>query len=90
MLSTGQKTVTTAGTRVALGTGVVNSKLLIRAAASNTGLIYLGDSTVSSTTGYILEAGAAVFIGMAGDLSKIFIDSSVNSQKVSYIALDSI
>jgi hypothetical protein len=86
MLQTGQKTVTTAGTRVALGDVVVNSSLAIKALAANTGVIYLGDSTVSSTNGFQLAAGEIMLIQQAGNLKDIYIDASANSQGVSWMA----
>jgi hypothetical protein len=84
----GQKNVTTAGTRVALTSGSqVYKKITIVAKTTNTGLIYVGDSTVDSTHGLILPAG-----GCSPDLefvntNAIYIDSSVSGEGVSWVGV---
>lgn len=97
-----RKTVTTAGTAVAL----VASKTMVRgvmiqAETDNTGKIYVGDSSVSSSDCAVdLVAGNAVSldapnmgIGEAEsfDLALVYIDSSVNGDgvNVSYWVTDS-
>lgn len=81
----GQTAVTTAGTRVALGASVTLFQgLTIRAHLANTGTIYVGDSSVSSTTGYMLSAGESVFVPIS-NRATIYIDSSVDGEGVSYI-----
>jgi hypothetical protein len=90
------KTVTTAGTRVALAAATQRVRsLMIQAESTNTGVIYIGDITVSSTVkGATLTAGNSLTIeapvmGQAGaddlDLASIYIDSSVNGDKVSVL-----
>lgn len=81
----GQVIVTTAGTRVALGvsTLLVNG-VTIKAFADNTGIVYVGSSTVSSSNGYRLNAGESVFIAV-DNLADIYVDASANTQKVSFI-----
>lgn len=90
------KTVTTAGTRVQLTatTTILPSSVYIEALGTNTGYIYLGLVTVSSTV-YIsrLSAGQGIWIaadapgtrgglGSVGlQLSSLYIDSSVNGEK---------
>lgn len=95
-LRNGSKATVTAGTRVAL----TASKTLVRglritAKPANTGLIYLGDSAVAASNGYLLDAGdTADLAGMAGgedavfDLSKLYIDSSVNAEGVTFAYLE--
>lgn len=85
------KTVTTAGTRVALQSSefLVRSYIVV-AKHANTGLIYVGGSNVSSSIGtrYAADGGegwSAVYGGRREDmydLSKVYIDSSVNSEGV--------
>lgn len=92
------KTVTTAGTRVQVETSasVKPTSVYFEALASNTGFIYLGLVTVSSTV-YIarLSAGQGFTISSDGSgsfkyrlggqgiqLSDIYIDSSVSGEKV--------
>lgn len=84
-----QKTVTTAGTRVqASATSIFTPDVTVQALASNTGVIYVGDVTVSSTAGIALTAGQSVSFSIepAGlgndiDLSLVYLDSSVNGEK---------
>jgi len=90
LIISGQKTVTTAGTEVALGSQVINCALMVKALPANTGYIYLGkiaDGTVSSSTGLALSAGDVVVFDWVGNLSNIMIDSSVNGEGVSWIML---
>ena len=89
-----KKLVTTAGTRVQLETAVnYLNKLKIKALAANTGVIYVGDVTVSSTSGhYALAAGQELDLTDLFsnehdviDVSKIYLDSSVNAEGVSFL-----
>ena len=85
-LRNGQKYVATAGTQVALASStVIYHSVTIMSQSGNSGWIYIGDSSVSSSTGYILDAGDTVEIKIA-NLSTIYVDSSVNGEGVSYIA----
>lgn len=81
----GQKTVTTAGTEVALTTSKsLKSGVMIKALTSNTGIIYVGLNPVTSSTGFELLPGESVFLEIYNS-SLIYIDSSVSSEGVSYI-----
>jgi hypothetical protein len=81
----GQKSVTTVGTRVTLGsTTSLKFGVTIKAKVGNTGSIYVGSSAVTSSNGYVLAAGESVFVGVA-DLASIYIDSSVNGEGVSFV-----
>lgn len=86
-----QKTVTAAGTAEALSAAPLQVRsFMIKALGANTGLIYAGDSTVSSSDGYELTSGDS--IGSEGppfaggtkdyDLNDIYIDSAVNGEGV--------
>ena len=59
--------------------------MTIKALAANSGTIYVGNSSVSSTNGYQLAAGESVFLEVA-NLNTVNIDSSVNGEGVTYIA----
>lgn len=81
----GLKTVTTAGTQVALATAnQLFAGVHIKAEDTNTGYIYVGDSDVASTNGFQLAAGEAVFIEV-NQIATIWIDSSVNGDGVTYV-----
>ena len=60
----GKVLVTTAGTRVQLTTDVtkITSGIIIKALSTNTGLIYIGDVSVSAANGYQLAASDTAFI----------------------------
>ncbi len=91
MALSGQKTVTTAGTAVALGTEQVAAPLLVKALDTNTGKIYLGNdgaSDVSSANGLVLLANELVLFNWVGSLTSIMIDSSVNGEGVAWLLLD--
>ena len=87
----GQTTVTTAGTEVALGSIRVNGAVAVKALAANTGYMYVGnagDGTVAATTGYQLAAGEQVILGYVGSLATVMVDSSVNGEKVCWLVLE--
>jgi hypothetical protein len=98
----GKKTVATAGTRVQLiaTTPTKAQGVCIQALSSNTGKIYIGDSTVVGSTlvgcGYVLGIPAGAVIpgfsttiqaSNALDVSQFYIDADVNGEGVlvSYI-----
>lgn len=86
--SSGQKTVTTAGTEVRLP-DIPGNQFLIKALAANTGIVYIGnngDETVSSSTGFELSAGDQVPVEVK-NLSCLWLDSAVNGEGVSWIAI---
>lgn len=82
---TGQITVTTAGTRVQ-GSNSLCTSLILKAHPSNTGIVYVGNSSVSSSTGFPLSAGDAVLVD-AGNLNELYFDASANAQKICYLQL---
>lgn len=79
----GKTTVTTAGTRVVLAASQAVKSVTIKALQTNTGIIYVGSSTVSSTNGFQLYAGDSVSLDIA-NLNTVNIDSSVNGEGVTY------
>ena len=80
-----QFTVATAGTAVQLQTSA-NLSLTIKSLAANTGLIYVGDSGVTSANGFELSAGDSVSIAVSQN-NLIWIDASVSGEKVCVIAV---
>lgn len=86
----GQTTVTTAGTEVQLHSGLaVNGPVAIKALPGNTGVMYVGQQAgvVSSSTGYPLSAGQEVVFNQVGNLNEIWVDASVNGEKVAWLLL---
>lgn len=90
-VSDGRKTVTTAGTRVALvASSTPARQVFITALSGNTGTVVVGGSTVvaslSTRTGVPLDAGDTLAIDVA-DLSHLYLDSTVNGEGVSFLYL---
>jgi hypothetical protein len=92
MAISGQKTVTTAGTAVALSTGqVINGPIMVKALDTNTGIVALGNDGANDVTvsnGIRLDAGEAVVFEFVGNLSTLWLDSTVNGEGVSWIQLN--
>ena len=88
----GQKTVTTAGTAVPLGTLQVDEAIYIKALDTNTGVVAVGNDGADDVTvsnGLRLLAGEGVIINHVDNLAAIYVDSAVNGEGVSWIKLDS-
>lgn len=82
----GKKTVTTAGTPVALlSTSKLVASVQIVPLSTNTGIIYVGFSDVASGTGFELQNGDAPLMLPEVDLSLVYIDASIDNQGVSFI-----
>lgn len=80
----GSKTVTTAGTRVALASSTASKYVIITALDSNTGTIWVGGSTVAAGRGRPLLSLQSEKIDIA-NLSSIFIDATVSGEGVSFV-----
>ena len=87
----GQTTVTTAGTAVALGAQAIGAPLMVKALDTNTGVIAVGNDDsedVTTSNGLRLEAGDAIVFEYVSHLADLYIDSSVNGEGVSWIILN--
>lgn len=94
----GRKTVTTTGTREQLTTnGTKVGAITIQALRTNTNVVYVGDSTVSSSTHFqSLAPGGSIQIGMDSyglgnamvDMSKIWLDVVTSGEGVVFGFLD--
>lgn len=85
----GQDSVATAGTAVQLNGGTSlpipdGAPIAIRADAGNAGNIYVGDSTVSSSNGFILGAGESVTLHVT-DVTDVSIDADNAGEGVSWV-----
>jgi hypothetical protein len=86
----GQKTVTTAGTAVALGTVEIGGPLMVKALDTNTDVVAIGNDGANDVTvsnGLRLEASDTVVFDLVGNLSGLMLDSAVNGEGISWIAL---
>ena len=83
----GVKTVTSAGTDVALAASTVCKKVDVQAQTDNTGLIAVGftgvDATEATGTGVILYPGDSYSLEI-DNLADIFIDSTVSGEGVRF------
>ena len=83
---TGNQDVTTAGTRVALGTQTgLERGVTVKAKTTNGGLIYAGNVLVASSNGHWLSPNDEVFIETES-LEDVYIDSAVDGEGVTYLA----
>jgi hypothetical protein len=81
----GQKTITTPGTQEPLvASPTPCNRVWIRALHDNTENVYVGDSAVSSSTGYVLAADEAVEL-FIDDLGKVYIDVDVTTEGVKFL-----
>lgn len=83
----GETTVTTAGTRVVLASSTSCKSVTVKALPTNTGYIYVGNSTVDSTNGLILQAADSISLDIA-NLSSVYIDSQYNGEGVTYLGVN--
>ena len=82
----GQKTVAAAGTAEAVVSSETDYNMVqINALPTNTGNVYIGDSSVSSSTGYVLDAGDTIILPIK-DLSTIYVDADTAGEGISWIA----
>lgn len=85
---TNQVVVTTQGTAeplAASSTPLVEGTVEITALPTNTGLIYVGDSNVSSSDGHVLSPDKTT-VFRTDDLSKIYVDTNTSGHGVSFVA----
>jgi len=84
----GRKVVTSAGTDEALGGNVPCEEVIVTAETDNTGVIAVGVegviASLSTRTGVPLAAGASVTVA-TNNLNKIWIDSTVSGDGVTYL-----
>lgn len=87
----GQAIIVSNNIPVALGTGIVEGGLWIHANKANVGTIYIGNdgnNSISSTTGYALEAEDTVILDYVYDLSTMYVVSSSAGDKVEWLLVN--
>lgn len=81
----GVKAVALAGTAESLGVSTaLYSDLHIKALSTNTGTVFVGDSSVTSATGYPLSSGDEIVLRIS-DLSAVYVDVDTDGEGVAYI-----
>jgi len=93
-ISAGTATVSTAGTRVQVtATPTPVRRVRLQAPPGNSGITYVGGSTVSSSVAGIEfpAAGGNATVdfteGRPGDLSEFYCDAATNGDKIHYMAV---
>lgn len=90
-LVSGQTTVATAGTAVLLLAAATETKtIIIKALHGNTNNVYIGNVSddVSSSDGFVLDAGEALSMDVNNESVAIYVDSDTNGEGVSWIYLN--
>jgi hypothetical protein len=83
-ITSGNKNVTTAGTAVKLVAATTACKrIYITGKTTNTGIIYIGGSTVASTDGTFIYTSQTIVLDI-DDVFKVWIDSAVNGEGVQF------
>jgi len=85
-IGNGQKTIGTAGIAETLGSSTAINSVTIKALAGNTNNVYVGDSGVDSSNGFVLAAGEAISLDI-DDLADVYLDVDTNNEGVSFIYL---
>ena len=82
----GRTTVATAGTRTTLSASAACKSVTIKALTTNSGIIYVGNTTVASSNGFLLHAGDSISLDI-GNLNTVNIDSSISGEGVTYLGV---
>ena len=82
----GQNAINTAGTAEVLGNTVNVNSCSVRANTGNTGNLFVGDSTVTSSNGRILDASDPIDLDI-DSTSDIYINADTSNDSYSYICL---
>lgn len=82
----GKKTVSSAGTAEAIASSqAILSGVTVKALAGNSGIVYIGPSSVDSTNGLELSAKESVFLEVA-NLATVYVDAASSSDGITYLA----
>lgn len=82
----GKTIVTTAGVRVQLSSNT-SQAVTIKALSTNTGIIYIGNVSVSASNGHQLSAGDSESFDVS-NTNIVYIDSSVNGEGVTFLGIN--
>jgi hypothetical protein len=82
----GKTTVATAGVRGTLAASQAVQSVTVKALSTNTGFVYVGNTSVSSANGFQLQAGESLSMDVA-NLNTVNLDVSVSGEGVSYVGI---
>jgi len=84
-VSTGKKTIATPGDEAVLtDPGILRVRVTVKDLSTNTDVVFIGNSSLTSANGFQLAAGEQVFIPV-GDLNQVYVDVTVGGEGVTYI-----
>lgn len=83
----GRTTVAATATRIITSTDPFTRAVALKAASTNSEAIYIGDSSVSTATGFPLAAGEAVTLDVNNRESILYAISASGGQSVAWIVL---
>lgn len=81
--ASGQKTVSSAGTAEVIASSTTIRSVSIRAHATNTGNVYVGNSGVTSSNGRIVGPAETIDIDV-DNLADLYIDVDTNDEGISF------
>ncbi len=93
IIDSGTTTVSTSGGEQKLSNTTSRVRWIkVKALAANSGIVYFGDSGVTTTNGYELSAGNSLEINFADvggsvTFNTLYVDAATNGDKLSWIAL---
>lgn len=83
----GKALVASAGAPQALAGSTSTGSITVKALVTNTGQIYVGNSSMTKATGFELSASESVSMDI-NNLNKIYIDADNTGEGVTYIYVD--
>lgn len=86
-IAMGEQTVDAAGTAQALSTTSAIKYIFIKALSGNTGIVYIGSSTVETTDGLELLPGESTGWFPISDVATVYVDADNNDDGVRFLTL---
>ena len=81
-----QVTVGTSAVQLATSSTPLKFGIVVKADPSNSGKVYVGDSSVSTSNGYCLTAGEGIAFEI-DDASKVYVVADTDNQKVYWLGV---
>jgi len=81
-----QVTVGTSAVQLATSSTPLKFGIVVKADPSNSGKVYVGDSSVSTSNGYLLTAGEGIAFEI-DDASKVYVVADTDNQKVYWLGV---
>lgn len=85
-IKTGQQAIDSTVPEILTGVGGNSSGIVVKNLSTNTGVIYMGPSGVTTSTGYPLDPGESVSLDMQS-VRQVYFLAEVDEEKVAWAAL---